>query len=122
MGTWPNHIIYTHLASLEDPQCADDHGDEGEVEDKQRDDESEQVNGQVADDKEENECVDMLRWDDCAEPLDSGSRCPVDQVLLHFNNAMQWILQHLGRNVYRGFAGLTRAKTSTTTDIRLVFI
>lgn len=73
MSTWPKDIIYTRLASLEDPQCADDHGDEREVEDKQRDDESEQVNGQVADDKEENECVDMLRWDDGAEPLDSGS-------------------------------------------------
>lgn len=69
---------YAHLASLEDTQCADDHGDEGEVEDKQRDDKSKQVNGQVADDEEENECVDMLRWDDCAEPLDSGPRRPVN--------------------------------------------
>lgn len=69
---------HAHLAALEDTQCADDHGDEGEVEDKQRDDKREQVNSQVADDEEKNECVDVLCWDDCAEPLDSGPWRPVD--------------------------------------------
>lgn len=84
---------------MEDTQCADYHRDEGEVKDKQRDDKSKQVNGQVADDEEENKCVDMLRWDDCAEPLDTCPRRPVNKVLLHFNNALQWVLQHLKRFV-----------------------
>lgn len=61
-----------HLAALEDTQCADDHGNKGEVEDKQWDDKCKQVNCQVADNEEENKCVDMLCWDDCAQPLDSG--------------------------------------------------
>lgn len=71
-----NGFIYrdwSHLAALEDPEGAHDHGDKGEVEDKQRDNKGKQVNGQVADNEEENKCVDMLCWDDCAQPLDSGS-------------------------------------------------
>ena len=86
---------FTHLVALENSQCADDHGDEGEVEDKQRDDKSEQVNGQIADDEEEDECVHVLRWDDGAQPLDAGPRRPVHQVLLHVHKGMQRILQHL---------------------------
>ncbi len=86
---------YTYLTALENTQCTDDHGDEGEVEDKQRDDKRKQVNCQVADDEEENKCVDVLRGDDCAQPLDSGPRRPVDQVLFHLNNGTQRVLQHL---------------------------
>lgn len=110
MHTQQHHTIYAHLASLEDPQRADDHGDEGKVENEQRDDKSKQVDSQVADDEEENKCVDVVRWDDCAEPLDSGSRGPVHQVLLHFHNGLQWILQHLGRGVHREVSSRTRAK------------
>lgn len=71
-----NCFIYqdwSHLGALEDPEGAHDHGDKGEVEDKQRNNKGKQVNGQVADNEEENKCVDMLCWDDCAQPLDSGS-------------------------------------------------
>ena len=63
---------YTYLAALKNTKCADDHGDKGEVEHKQRDDKSKQVNRQVTDDEEENECVDVMRGDDCAQPLDTG--------------------------------------------------
>lgn len=86
---------FTHLAALENTQCADNHGDEGEVEDKQRDDKSKQVNCQVADDKEENKCVDVLCGDDCAQPLDTGPRRPVNQVFFHLHNGLQWVLQRL---------------------------
>lgn len=67
-------MTYTcaHLAALENTQCADDHGDEGEVEDEQRDNESKQVNCQVADDEEEDQSVDMLCRNDRAQPLDAG--------------------------------------------------
>lgn len=88
----------TRLAALENTQRADDHGDEGKVEDEQRDDKSKQVDCQAADDEEENQCVDVLRGDDRAQPLDSGPRRPVDQVLFHLNNGMQRVLQHLRRD------------------------
>lgn len=47
-------------------------------------------------------------WDDCAEPLDSGSGRPVDQVLLHVHNGLQWRLQHLMRGVEREVSSRTR--------------
>lgn len=61
-----------NLAALENSQSADDHGDEGEVEDEQRDDESEQVDGQVTNDEEEDESVDVMCGDDCAQPHDTS--------------------------------------------------
>lgn len=61
-----------HLCPLENTQRANDHGDEREVEDKQRDNKSKQIHRQVADDEEENESIDVLRWNDCAQPLDTG--------------------------------------------------
>ena len=67
-----------HLAALENSQSADDHGDEGEVEDKQRDNKRKQVNCQVANDEEENEGVDVMGGDDGAQPQDTSPRCPVN--------------------------------------------
>lgn len=104
--------FHAHLASLEDPQRADDHGDEGKVENKQRDDKGKQVDSQVADDEEEDKCIDVLCWDDGAEPLDSGPRGPVHQVLLHFHNGLQWRLQHLGRSINKEVSGGMREKPS----------
>lgn len=84
---------------MENSQSANDHGDEGKVEDKQRDDKSKQVNGEVADDEEEDESVDVLCGDDGAQPLHACPRCPVNQVLLHLNNDMQRILEQLMRSI-----------------------
>lgn len=66
-------LKYTHLAALKNTQSANNHGDEGEVEDKQRDDKGKQINCQVADNEEEDECIDVMCRDDCAQPLDAGS-------------------------------------------------
>lgn len=118
-----HQTIDAHLASLEDPQRADDHGDEGQVENEQRDDKSKQVDSQVADDEEENKCVDVVRWDDCAEPLDSGSRGPVHQVLLHFHNGLQRRLQHLGRGVHKEVSSRTsECGTFSKAEASLLFV
>lgn len=66
------------FAALEDSQCADGHGNKGEVEDEERDDEGKQINGEIGDDEEEDKSIDVLCWDDGAQPLDASTRCPVN--------------------------------------------
>lgn len=80
---------------MENPQSANNHRDEGEIEDEQRYDEGKQIHCQVADDEEEDERVDVLRGDDGAQPQDARTRRPVHQVLLHLHGRMQRVIQHL---------------------------
>ena len=84
------------LAALEDAQRADHHGDEGQVEHQQGDHEGKEVDGEVADDEEEDQRVDVVCGDDRAEPLDAGTGCPINQVLLHLQDGMDRVLQNLG--------------------------
>ena len=80
---------------MENAQSAEDHGDEGHIEDDQGDYEGEQVHCQITDDEEEDEGVDVLRGDECAEPQDTSSRRPVHQVLLHLHHNVEGVLEHL---------------------------
>ena len=109
-------IWNTDLASLENAQCAEDHGDEGQVEDEQGDDEGEQVHCQVTDDEEEDEGVDVLCGDEGAQPLDPGTRAPVHHVVLHLHHNVQGVLEHLAthtREIRR-----THRSTTHTREIR----
>lgn len=70
------------ITDLKYTQGADNHGEEREVENQQRDDEDKEFDCEVGDDKEENECIDMMRGDQSAQPLHASPRCPVDEMLL----------------------------------------
>lgn len=59
-------------ADLKNPQCADDHGEEREVENQQGDAEDEEIDCEVGDDEEDDEGVDVMRGDEGTEPLHAG--------------------------------------------------
>jgi len=106
---------------LEHPQSAEDHGDEGQVEDQQGDDEGKQVHGQVTDDEEEDEGIDVLRGDDSAQPLDTGTWRPVHQVLLHIHYDLEGVLQNLAMHVQkRGIQHNTTFQEDLWKNIRKV--
>lgn len=76
--TWQRLIV----ADLKYTQGADNHGEEREVKNQQRDDKDKEVDCEVRDNKEEDECVDMMCGDQSTEPLHASPRCPVNEVLL----------------------------------------
>lgn len=86
------------VTNLKYPQCADDHGEEWEVENQQRDEEDEELDCEVGDDKEEDKCVDVVRGDQGAEPLHAGPWRPVDEVLLDLQQSVQRELQQLEKH------------------------
>lgn len=61
------------MTNLKYTQCADDHGEEREVENQQGDDEDEELDCKVGDDKEEYKCVNVVGGDQGAEPLHARS-------------------------------------------------
>lgn len=81
--------------NLKYPQRADDHGEEGEVENQQRDEEDEELNGEVGDDEEKDECVNVVSGDEGAEPLHAGPRRPVYEMLFYLQQSVQRELQQL---------------------------
>lgn len=70
------------ITDLKYTEGADNHGEEREVKNQQRDDKDKKFNREVGDDKEEDECVDMMCGDQGAEPLHASPRRPVNEVLL----------------------------------------
>lgn len=60
------------IPDLKNQQCADDHGEEREVENQQGDAEDEEINCEVGDDKEDDKGVDVMRRDEGTEPLHAG--------------------------------------------------
>lgn len=87
--------VLPRFAVLENPQCADDHREEGQVENDEGNDEKEEVQSKVGDDEEENKSVDMVSWDKGADPLHSGAGSPVNQHLLYLDHSMERKLQNL---------------------------
>lgn len=76
-------------------QGADNHGEEREVKNQQRDDEDEEFDSEVGDNKEEDECVDVVCGDQSTEPLHASPRRPVDEVLLDLQQGVKGELNHL---------------------------
>lgn len=87
--------VLPRFAVLENPQCADDHREEGEVEDDKGNDQQEEVQSKVGDDEEKNQRVDMVCRDEGADPLHSSAGSPVNQHLLHLSHSMKGKLQYL---------------------------
>lgn len=90
--------LHSLISDLKHTQSADDHGEEGEVENQHRDEEDEEVDCEVGDDEEEDKGVHVVSGDQGAEPLHAGARRPVDQMLFYFQQGVQRKLQHLGGN------------------------
>lgn len=80
---------------LKHTQGADNHGEEREVKNQQRDDEDKEFDCEVGDNKEENECVDVVCGDQSTQPLHASPRRPVDEVLLDLQQSVKGELNHL---------------------------
>uniref|UniRef100_A0A2D4I451 Uncharacterized protein n=1 Tax=Micrurus lemniscatus lemniscatus TaxID=129467 RepID=A0A2D4I451_MICLE len=87
--------VLPRFAVLKDFQGANHHGNEREVENHEGDEEGEEGDGQIAEDEEEDQGVDLVGRDDGGQPVHASFGGHLNQVLFDFHDGMEGILDDL---------------------------